>query len=501
MSTYMEQLRSRLDPIAGRVCGFLPIILLLSAAFTVMWMGADGFSPSADALRHVGKVFSGKDWSEIFLVRDGVYEGNDSHPGWHWLLGVLQQLTHCSPDTLLVFSMIIAYTCYAGGPLLLMRRPEAYFLAVFVAYLLDQSGFDRVFMARPFVITQAALAVYLIVWDKLAFRRSNWNWWAGVITLSALQTWIHPNWYLMAFPCGVIVLSGFLSDRLQNALAFCVAIGVGIVCGAVLTGHPAQILIYYLKHVFWAMSEVPLQTQKVPELRSYIAPPVVLLFTLGMITLRFLTPKWPGVRLSHPALILAGAGAVLGLYVGRFWMDWGLVGLTVWLALEIQAFLEAEMDAKHPARLVLAACIVFISAPFIVTMHHAGEAQSVKENIWVQQHAEQNPDWLPGPGGVVYTPDMNVFFVYFYQFPQADWRYILGYEAALMPEEDLEVYLDVKADKVLNHLQPWVDKMRPEDRLIIQTDRRLKGVFPGLDWSSVGNEFQVGRIPPKDKQQ
>ena len=47
---------------------------------------------------------------------------------------------------------------------------------------------------------------------------------------------------------------------------------------------------------------------------------------------------------------------------------------------------------------------------------------------------------MPGQGGVLYSADMTVFYQTFFKNPNGDWRYILGYEPAFMPDADFQVF-------------------------------------------------------------
>jgi len=48
--------------------------------------------------------------------------------------------------------------------------------------------------------------------------------------------------------------------------------------------------------------------------------------------------------------------------------------------------------------------------------------------------------WLPEKGGILYSSDMTIFYQTFFKNPNADWRYILGFEPALMPDEDFRCF-------------------------------------------------------------
>ena len=91
---------------------------------------------------------------------------------------------------------------------------------------------------------------------------------------------------------------------------------------------------------------------------------------------------------------------------------------------------------------------------------------------------------------------MTIFYQTFFKNPNADWRYILGFEPALMSDEDFQVYHkimwnfgDAKA------YEPWVKKMRPQDRLVIRGGR---GSLPGssqLEWEYGVSGIWIGRTP------
>ena len=82
---------------------------------------------------------------------------------------------------------------------------------------------------------------------------------------------------------------------------------------------------------------------------------------------------------------------------------------------------------------------------------------------------------LPDPGGILYTDDMRVFYQLFAAHPRAPWRYIVGYEPALMPPEDLATLRRILAARSGPNFERWVARMQPADRLVL---RSLEGVPP-----------------------
>jgi hypothetical protein len=104
--------------------------------------------------------------------------------------------------------------------------------------------------------------------------------------------------------------------------------------------------------------------------------------------------------------------------------------------------------------------------------------------------------WFPEKNGIFYADNMTFFYSAFYKNPQADWRYMVGFEPALMPPEDLKVYRAIRSSgRAPEAYAPWIKKMRPEDRLAV--DRSFQPDLPPLEWKRAGNVW-IGRLPRKE---
>jgi hypothetical protein len=94
---------------------------------------------------------------------------------------------------------------------------------------------------------------------------------------------------------------------------------------------------------------------------------------------------------------------------------------------------------------------------------------------------------------------MQVFYFTFFKNPTASWRYILGFEPALMRPEDLAVMRKVHWNfGDLRAYEPWLRKMRSEDRLILRaSSSHLAGQpnIPELEWAFAANDYWIGRLP------
>ncbi len=86
------------------------------------------------------------------------------------------------------------------------------------------------------------------------------------------------------------------------------------------------------------------------------------------------------------------------------------------------------------------ACVLFLS----VTSDYNSRWTSSKSVQYLSSEKPEHKNWLPEKGGIIYSNSMYVFYQTFYANPQADWRYILGFEPTMMPPEDLAIFRNIQ---------------------------------------------------------
>lgn len=102
--------------------------------------------------------------------------------------------------------------------------------------------------------------------------------------------------------------------------------------------------------------------------------------------------------------------------------------------------------------------------------------------------------WLPGPGAIIYSSNLDVFFRTFYKNPRAEWRYLLGFEPDMMPRADRKILRDIQRSGFTGAAHaPWVKRMNPEDRLILR--QSFKPEIAELEWYYTGGNTWIGRLP------
>ena len=282
----------------------------------------------------------------------------------------------------------------------------------------------------------AALVVLCLLLARAPSSRHRRRPLAGAALLLGLVIWMHPSWHLFLLPVGGVPPRPALRRRVALG---CCGLLLGVLVAGLLYGNPLEFVdaerpahgprVRHAGTAGDARHRVP-PRRRIADARPRCrrAPAVARLAASGR-------PR----RSTTPVFALSLLGWLLGWLVIRFWSDWGAIALLVWMALELERVLErgrrswllAAGGARRggrggrPARaLGERARIAARSAGAVLSLAHRGGGGP----------------YLPDPGGVLYTDDMRLFFQVFYARPTAPWRYIVGYEPALMPPDDLATF-------------------------------------------------------------
>ena len=445
-----------------------------------------GYIPTDDATRHVAKAISGKPWNEI-LVMDERF-AMDEHPGWHATLGVLHRTLNLDADTLIMVSVALPFLAFWLAMLAGRRRPEGVLLALFVASLTAPGTFGRLLFGRPFIVWMVVYVVVLRLWtrdEKVSPARMTLT-----ALLISLATWMHGSWYLFGFVLAGFALAGQWRKTVQ--LAFCW--GAGVLLGAMFTGHPFAYLHETGLHLFNVFGGPQMTRFLVTELRP--DPGDLFLVTALLLALlwRVARGDWKPGAWRDPLLVLAALGWLLGLKVSRFWTDWGTPAALLWLAAEVDAALAPRLDWSRIRPLALTGFVA--AGVFISSTRDLGGRWSSGAADFVTPQTKDIEGWLPESGGWVYSSELPVFFRMFYKNPHADWRYVLGFEPGIMRPEDFAVLRNIQLNWfAAQSYEPWVSKMRPQDRLILLQGKDAPPTINVLEWHFTAPDIWIGRTP------
>ena len=169
--------------------------------------------------------------------------------------------------------------------------------------------------------------------------------------------------------------------------------------------------------------------------------------------------------------------------------------VVAWMALEFQHYLEDKVAAFSRRRLVIV-CVTALAVYAAMTGDVEGRWTGNLTREYLSYDDPEHREWLPGPGGIVYSNSMSVFYHTFFRNPHANWRYILGFESAMMPHEDLTIFRKIQWNfGAAKAFGPWVRKMRPEDRLIVNGEKGGPPDIPELEWNYTVADIWIGRRP------
>lgn len=470
------------DVARTRIIGVLALAVLVLVPLQII--GA-GYLPPDDALRHAAKAVSGREWLDILVLRPGTM---DSSPGWHAVLTAVHRAFGADARALVVLEVVILFLLVTVPPLFVLRRPEPWMVALAAVAVLEPLLVERLLVGRPLLLSMSVVVVLCLTWERLDSERVSRGAFAAVAAMIAAATWIHGAWYLFALP-----LAAFLLARPRAGLRFGAAAGLGVLVGALLTGSPIDFLWQHVQHVLLAFRGTQ-TSELVGEFRAYPGAPVLVVFVLIVIASRRFAEGAASPRslLRDPVFFLAVLGWVLGFRVARFWLDWGLPAVLVFVARRLEGVWPATLPRRHQmvlAAAALGACFLAMTAD--VERRWSG---STRNDPYAVLTAPEHRAALPDPGGILYAHDMKPFYDLFFTYPDAPWRYSTGYEPGLMPAEDLEVYRAAHGSRDVMALLPWARKLRPEDRLVVRNER-TPPPLSGLAWYHAGNGVWIGRTP------
>jgi hypothetical protein len=447
-----------------------------------------GYLPGDDTLRHAAKAVSDKSWSEI-LVLNSTYK-IDHEFGWNLLLEKIYQREHCSAETLAVLSVVGLFVLTSWSVLPWLRRPEAWLVTILLAMIVsDLPG--RFLLGRPYLVTISVLLTLLLLWQKFGSAPPK-TWMLVLATaLFALGTFVHGVWYLWVLLLGAFLFAGQI--RWAFSLGGCWVVGIFI--GSALTGHPIDYPLQALKLALLAVGTHATTRTMATELQPASGDFLALIILGGLVVLRQLARLNTVPLTKDPAFWLACFGWVLGFKVGRFWEDWGWPALMVLMTVDLQALLQARFAADSFQRLGLTLGLAAATFLCVTNDSHSRWTATLSDRYLTADNPDLN-GWMPEHDGIFYTADMTLFYQTFFKNPRGDWRYMLGFEPTWMPKEDFEVYHrvlwnfgDTKA------YDPWVKKLRPEDRLVLRGARSASPGIPQLEWNYSGVGIWVGRVP------
>jgi hypothetical protein len=479
-----------------RLRAMLSFIALVAAIILLpARIGSKGFMPPDDALRHAAKAVSGKSWDRILVLRDDL--STDMHHGWHSLLSFVHKQAGADNYALVALSVTFCFVVFAAFPLFFLKRPESWLLLLTFIIAFMPTYAHRIFLGRPFIIACAVQCFIYLNWRRFTAPATPYGWMAVLTAVMAVLSWLLPT----SAPLFAILLVGFALARQWRALVrLTICIVAGSVIGYCMTGYPLR-LAHDVAFVLFNAPDLNLQARFIVGETQPKGGEILFLFCLTVpLILRAVRKRWDRRVVDNPLFIIAAANIVFGHIAGRLWAEWGMTAALMWLVTEIDPVLE-ELNAWDSAkRLVVSAAAA--ACFFIVVSADVGGRWTYMVPRYAVNYAAAAPEerpWFPDSGGIMYNSTMTAFYQLFFDNPQAPWKYVLGFEAVLMPPGELKIYRDIQRDENSKEAYvPWVDKMRKADRMVVYTAGKTMSVIDRLEWHCMGRNTWFGRLPRTD---
>lgn len=469
------------------------ILVIILAAWVILLIPFRiiglGFLPCDDALRHSAKVVSEKDWSQILVLRNEIKM--DSYPGWHSILGLVRKITGWDAHSLVLFSVVFLFVLFCSAPLGFLRYPETWLISLCAVTIVSPEWFFRILLGRPYIYTMFCLLLILFIWPGLKSKKMVYARAAAITLIITSLIFVHGSWYLIPLLLAVFLIAR--EWRVALILAACSL--AGIMLGASFTGHPVIFMKQMVTHLLLVFGNHGVQSQLVTELRPSGGDFRILTIIAFMLIWRRLSGKQMRQAVDNPDFILAAACFLFMTVSKRAWLDWGIPAMCVWMARQFEELFGNWIDRLSWRRIIL----VLLSGSILylfVTSDIQDRWSNNRPRDYLSQDDPEQAGWVPDKGGIIYSNDMGVFFQTFYKNPKAPWRYMLGFESTFMPQEDVLILRDIQKNRGLyNYYEPWVKKMRPEDRLVVRGVPEFKPKIPGLEWNYAAIGLWVGRTP------
>ncbi len=462
----------------------ISLLVLYVSVMIPINIAGQGYLPIDDALRHSAKVVSEKNWDEIIVIRD--YIKIDSHIGWHYILGTAKNLFNVKMRSLAMFSVVFFFVLFSLIPIIYLKRPEAWIMALLAFSSLDWLPFSRLFLGRPCIATMSWILLLSFSWKELSLPKTPLSTYFVLFAYTTVVVFVQSAWPILGIP-----VIGFLFAKEYRAAAKLTAIiGGSLLAGAALTGHAVAFITQNFHHVYSALFEVP-KSIAVNELQGYNGAPLIIFLVVSIILYKLIRNEFHFEILHNPVFIISLLSYIFQFQSARIWTDIGFPALCVWLSTE---FIDICKNLQLTAQKRLILAVVVILTFYLQTTNDYQERWSKGRKYHLLSYNTPSEQvWLPEPGGIIYNSHMDIFFKGFYSNPNADWKYILGFEPAWMKKEDLEVYAAMVTTKNIKSMKPWIEKMTPKDRLVLRYHARGEPALPQLEWRHMSDGLWIGK--------
>ncbi|HEU5080127.1 MAG TPA: hypothetical protein VFT72_13015 [Opitutaceae bacterium] len=462
------------------------VLATLTVLVIPLRVAAYGYLPPDDALRHAAFAMVHRNWDQILVLAPQFHGDLDSHPGWHAFLRLAHRLAGLDTDGLVVFSYIFSFSIFSLVGLMKTGKPLPWMLALGLSFVVAPVLQFRAIDGRPFIVSATVLTFLLLDWSKEGDHRPRAHLAVIWIMLTA-AIWVHPTVWYVWIGVGLCL---FICGEYKRGMFFFGGLVLALLTSALLVPNWRNIFVYPFDIVFSAFGKAPLtRSQLVEEFQPSGAPALPLVVAALLLMIRGNIRDVISAEFRKVDFVLFLGAWGLGLYVNRFFLDWSLPAFIIW------AFRQLDIIIKTNGKKELIGVAAVSAMVYLVMTSDVSDrySYSLRDPLLHKPRAEI-ATMLPERGGVLYSIRMDVFYEVFYRFPDAPFRYIVGFEPGLMPASDLDAMRSIQFNSgLLASYKPWLDKMTDKDRLFLSLP--TKPEWPGFRFDSFYT-YWVGRKDP-----
>ncbi len=477
----------------------LLLLILGTLVFIPFKILSFGWNPPDDASRHIAFSTIDAKWSDV-LVIDEKYD-TDHNAGWHQVLKFLNKYCGFDKYDLMYFSVVGLFLLVNICGILVAPSPISWCIALLMMLNFDATVLFRLMFGRPYLVSCATTLVVLYLWSldseeyKPNFIKKTWVKYLLTIIALSLGVWIHGSWYIFL----LIPISFFIAGRTKDSLKLTGCVLLSTVIGALLTGKFLHFLYYHFAVTFSIYSEPTFNWLLAKENHTGLQSIYWSSFAAIIILLCMKKSNYKLKSIgSDPVFIMVLLCWMGSIMIIRFWIDWGRMALLLWLSYRIHELIKSSYSLKNPRIRYCLSVFVLVCLTLCFINDYDGRYTKAALMQPVDFYNEQTLDklkgWEPGDGGIIYSTSMKCFYQHFFMYPTAKWKYVLGFEPAIMKTEAQQIYRDIGYTGLEEAYTPWVKKMTENDRLILFN--RLY-TFPELEWIRGNRTWWVGRLKKK----
>lgn len=469
------------------------LIVLLAFLLIPFKIMSYGWLPVDDAMRHVPFATQNCKWSS-FLVIDEKFD-TDHNAGWHQTLRFLHTNLGLSKIALLRFSVIGLFFLLNLCGIISAPNAICWLLAFLAMLLFDPGLLGRILSGRPYIVSCAITLLIFRLWalpgSESEFNTNKKRYFRLIISivLFAIGTWIHGSWYLFL----MIPFSFLLAGKIKEAKYLVSCVIAGTLLGAFMTGNFVSFLLYHFYATINIYSEKTFNWLLVSENASGSQISCFIPFVAAIIGLCIYKKKTTFKELTlDPAFLFMMLSWLLSIMIIRFWVDWGRMSLLFWMSYRFKDLIDSSITLKEPRVKYCLFAFIVCTLVFWCINDGGGRYSKAVFDQPIDFSEERLQGWAPESGGIVYSDSMGVFYKHFFEYPTAPWKYILGFESAIMKDDDKKILRRIGYNfRLPEEFLPWINKMTKADRLITIGS---VGDFPQLESIRGARNYWIYRL-------